>query len=277
MIPYSDPIETGTDHLRAGIKGEVGVVVLHRPHRRNALSDEMLHALARVVERFEADPGVAVVLITGAGGAFCAGGDVKEFAARGGEGGGSTVVDPERVRQQRLLQRATTGRLYRMPKPTLAVVPGAVAGAGLGLALACDLRIGSLDTVISTAFGGVGLSGDYGTAWLLTRLVGPSRARRLMFLGERFDAGAAHGIGLLDWLVPVDDLPAAALATAGSLARGPRMALGAMKHNLVDAAVIDLEQAMDLEVQRHLECGVSTDHQEGIAAFVEKRPPSFGG
>ncbi|WP_219414926.1 enoyl-CoA hydratase-related protein [Pseudonocardia nigra] len=269
-------IDTGTDDLLARVERGVGVVVLNRPERRNALSADMVAALAAVLADLEVADDVGSVLLTGAGGAFCAGGDVKGFAARGGEGGGTTVPQEERAQRQQRLQRATTGRLHAMGKPTVAALPGAAAGAGLGLALGCDLRIGCPATVIATAFGKVGLSGDYGTAWLLSRLVGPSRARRLMFLGERLDGQAAHELGLLDWMVDTDELDAFALSIAAGLAAGPRQALAGMKANLLDAQRYGLDDAMDREVPRHLECGVSEDHKEAVQAFVEKRPPVFG-
>ncbi|MHA6630868.1 enoyl-CoA hydratase-related protein [Pseudonocardia sichuanensis] len=269
-------IDTGTDDLLARVERGVGVVVLNRPERRNALSPDMLAALASVLADMEVADDVGAVLVTGAGAAFCAGGDVKAFAARGGEGGGTSAPREERARRQQAMQRATTGRLHTMAKPTVAALPGAAAGAGLGLALGCDLRIGCPDTVIATAFGKVGLSGDYGTTWLLSRLVGPSRARRLLFLGERLDAAAAHELGLLDWMVEADALAEFALSTAADMAAGPRQALAAMKANLLDAQRCDLDDAMDREVPRHLECGVSADHREAVQAFVEKRTPVFG-
>lgn len=269
-------IDTGTDDLLARVERGVGVVVLHRPERRNALSPDMVAALASVLGELEVADDVGAVLLTGAGAAFCAGGDVKAFADRGGEGGGTNVPPEQRARHQQELQRATTGRLHAMAKPTIAALPGAAAGAGLGLALGCDLRIGCPATVVATAFGKVGLSGDYGTAWLLSQLAGPSRARRLMFLGERLDAMAAQELGLLDWLADADKLAEVALSTAADLAAGPRQALTAMKANLLDAQWYGLDDAMDREVPRHLGCGLTEDHREAVQAFVEKRTPVFG-
>jgi 2-(1,2-epoxy-1,2-dihydrophenyl)acetyl-CoA isomerase len=265
-------VETGTQDLQASVERGVGVVVLNRPERRNALSPEMLTALAAVLADMEAADDVGCVLLTGAGAAFCAGGDVKAFAA----GDGTSVPPEERVRRQQSLQRATTGRLHAMRKPTLAALPGAAAGAGLGLALGCDLRVGSSATVMVTAFGNVGLSGDYGTAWLLSRLVGPSRARRLMFLGERLDAAAAQELALLDWVVDPGQLSDFAMSTAVALATGPRQAFEGMKANLRDAQRYDLDEAMDREVPRHLDCRLSEDHKEAVRAFTEKRTPVFG-
>jgi 2-(1,2-epoxy-1,2-dihydrophenyl)acetyl-CoA isomerase len=269
-------IDTGTGDLVARVERGVGVVVLNRPERRNALTPEMLQGLAAVLDELETADDVGAVLLTGAGQAFCAGGDVKAFAARGGEGGGTAVPREERVNRQRAVQRATTGRLHGFVKPTVAALPGAAAGAGLGLALACDLRVGCSRTVFATAFAKVGLSGDFGATWLLSQLVGPARARRLMFLGERVSSTDAEAWGLLDWVVPDDEVLPFALETAAGLAAGPREALRYVKANLLDAERLSLDEAMDREVPRHMACGVTEDHKEAVQAFVEKRAPVFG-
>ena len=256
-------IDTGTTDLLARVERGVGVLALNRPERRNAMTPAMLTALAGLLPALADAAEVRALLLTGAGAAFCAGGDVKAFAARGGEGGGTTVPHDERITRQQALQRATTGRLHAFPKPTVAALPGAAAGAGLGLALACDLRIGHEKTVFATAFGKVGLSGDYGATWLLSRIAGPARARRALFLGERIDAATAQRWGLLDWVVGEAELA------------GSPESLAAMKQNLLDADRYDLEAAMDREVPRHLACGLTANHKEAVRAFVEKRPPVF--
>jgi 2-(1,2-epoxy-1,2-dihydrophenyl)acetyl-CoA isomerase len=273
----ADALDTGTDDLLAGISDGVATIVLNRPDRRNALSAEMVSALARVLERLEGTDDVGALVITGSGPAFCAGGDVKGFSARGGEGGASTEVDGAGVAAQRDMQRATVGRLHTFAKPVIASLPGAAAGAGLGLALAADLRIGSERTVMLTAFAKVGLSGDYGTAWFLRHLVGPARAAELMFFGDRVDAGTCLRLGLLNWLVPEGELRSRTTELASRLAHGPRLALRNMKRNLLLAEQAGLDEAMDVEVALHKECGITDDHREAVAAFVEKREARFGG
>jgi 2-(1,2-epoxy-1,2-dihydrophenyl)acetyl-CoA isomerase len=268
-------IDTGTTDVLGEVRDGVGRIVLNRPERRNALTPDMLRGLAELLAGFESAADVGALLLTGAGQAFCAGGDVKAFAERGGEGGTASAPQPERVARQRESQAATVGRLYGMGKPVVAALPGAAAGAGLGLALAADLRIGCPATVMVTAFARVGLSGDYGTAWLLHRLVGPARAREMMFLSERTNADRCRELGLLNQIVPADELADAAQALAARLANGPRPALSLMKQNLVDAERDDLAASMDREIPRHMECGVSEDHREAVRAFVEKREPVF--
>jgi len=272
----ADLIDTGTADLLAGISDGVATIVLNRPDRRNALSPAMLGALARVVGDLEGSDAVGAVVITGSGPAFCAGGDVKGFSARGGEGSGSAQVDAAAVAEQVESQRATVGRLHEFPVPVIAALPGAAAGAGLGLALAADLRIGSERAVIASAFARVGLSGDYGATWLLHQLVGHARAAELMFLGDRVDAQTCLRLGLLNWVVPQDDLQPRTAELAARLAHGPRQALRAVKANLLLAGRASLDEAMTAEVPLHKACGITDDHREAVAAFMEKREPRFG-
>ena len=265
-------LDTGTEDLLAEVDDGVAVLTLNRPARRNALSPAMVEALARVLEQVETSDDVGAVVLTGAGGAFCAGGDVKAMA----EGAHGRSMEEIGTRQ-RANQRATSGRLHRMRIPTIAALPGAVAGAGLGLALACDLRYAADTTVLTTAFAKVGLSGDYGTAWFLTRLAGTSRARELLWFSERLTAQEAHALGLVNAVLPADEVHAHALEQARRLAHGPRVALRGMKENLDQAVLGDLEQCMDDEVTRHLQCALTADHAEAAQAFVDKRPPRFAG
>jgi 2-(1,2-epoxy-1,2-dihydrophenyl)acetyl-CoA isomerase len=269
-------IDTGTEDLLARVERGVGVITLNRPDRRNALSQPMLAALAEVLSGFETADDVRAVLLTGAGAAFCAGGDVKAFNERGGAAAGSDRTFEEKVAHQLATQRGTTGAIHEFAKPTVASLPGAAAGAGLGLALACDLRVGCAKTVFASAFGKVGLSGDYGSTWLLSQIAGPTRARRMLLLGERIDAATAQTWGLLDWVVEPDELETFALDLAAGIAAGPRQAFAAMKQNLLDAGRFGLDDAMAREVPRHLGCGLTEDHREAVRAFVERRTPTFG-
>ncbi len=186
-------LDTGTPDLLATVDDGVAVLTLHRPERRNALTVAMLDALGRLLPQLDADDDVGAVVLTGAGGAFCAGGDVKGFAERIAD-----QVPAGQERRQRESQKATSGRLWHMTTPTVAALPGPAAGAGLSLALACDLRYAASTAVLTTAFARVGLSGDYGSAWFLVRLVGPARAKELLYLSERLSAGEAAGMGLVN-------------------------------------------------------------------------------
>lgn len=272
-------IETGTNDLLASIDGGVATLVMNRPERRNALSGAMLNAMAEALAACESDPNVAVVVLTGAGGAFCAGGDVKGMAE--GSGGGSTEragadID-SRIHAQRLSQRNTAGRLYRMPKPTIASLPGAAAGAGLSLALACDLRIAAENAVMTTAFARVGFSGDYGGTFFLTQLVGAAKARELYYLSDRVDAKEAMRLGLVNWVAPAERLAEETAKLAQRLARGPRVAYRYMKENFNRAINGAWDDCLDLEATHHVHSGQTEDHREAARAFVEKREPVFRG
>jgi len=264
-----------TDHVLVDVTDGVGTVTLNRPERRNALSEEMITGLSAALKQFERSREVGAIVITGSGGAFCSGGDVKSFDEQGGEGGGAGVVDPVLVDRQRHEQRETVGRLYRSRKPVVAALPGAAAGAGLGLALAADLRIGTPRTVVATAFGGVGLAGDFGVAWLLHELVGPAKAREMLFLMTRVRGEECLAAGLLNRLVPEDELESATRELATQLAHGPAHALEGMKANLLRAPVEDLEASMDAEVPLHKGTGTTADHLAAVKAFMAKETPTF--
>ena len=266
--------DTGTSDVLADLADGVATITLNRPERRNALSSDLIEALATLLADFESDDGIGAVVITGAGGAFCAGGDVKGFDERA-KAGVVRRLDPARIEKQVDNQRATVGKLFTYPKPVIASLPGPAAGAGLGLALSADVRIGSTRTLMLTAFKDVGFSGDYGTAWLLNRLLGPSKARELMFFNEKLHAENCLTLGLLNWLVPDDQLELKTQELAIKLAAGPRHALSSMKRNLVIADRSTLDESMLEEVPLHQECGLTAEHQEAVAAFVEKRAPRF--
>jgi 2-(1,2-epoxy-1,2-dihydrophenyl)acetyl-CoA isomerase len=271
----SRTIDTGTDHLRAEVADGVACLTMNRPERRNALSGEMLAALQAALAECETAPDVRCVVLTGAGGAFCAGGDVKGFAE--GSAISSERTYDEQLHQQRLDQRATSGRLYQMPKPTLAVLPGPAAGAGLSLALACDLRVAVEGTVLTTAFAKVGFSGDYGGSWFLTRLVGAGKAKELYYLSERLDVEEAARMGVVNRVLPKDGFEDGWRALAAQLAAGPTIAYRYMNDNINRAVNGELVECMDQEATFHILCGRTEDHREASKAFVEKRPPVFHG
>ncbi|MFZ5670392.1 MAG: enoyl-CoA hydratase [Pseudomonadota bacterium] len=267
-------VDTGTTDLIASLDEGVLTLTLNRPEARNAMSGEMNEGLARMLAWAELEPSVKCVVLTGAGNGFCAGGDVKGMAGAGGE---RPPID-HAIHRQRVNQRATSGRLFAMPKPTIAALPGAAAGAGFALALACDLRIMASTAFLTTAFARVGFSGDYGGTYFLTNLVGSAKARELYYLSDRVGAEEALRLGLANWVVPPEELAAWSREIALRLANGPTVAYRYMKENLNRAASGgDLEDCLDLEVTHHVHCAATTDHQEAVKAFVEKREPTFVG
>ena len=267
-------IDTGTNELLCVVREGVALITLNRPEARNALSDKLTPALRTQIRKRGEDPDVGAILITGAGTAFCSGGDVKGMAGRGPRG---QMSFEERLADLRWRQAHLTGALVAVRKPTIAALPGAAAGAGLALALACDIRIAARSAFISTGYARIGLSGDYGIAWLMTRTVGPARARELMFTGERVDAERCERIGLFNRVVDDAKLQGEAFALAKSLAEGPRLALASMKDNLDDALHIDYATALHREAERLVRASRTADHKEAVQAFVEKRKPVFKG
>lgn len=269
-------LETGTDDLVAEINDGIAVITMNRPDRRNALSAAMLAALGTVLARLETDDAVGCVVLTGAGGAFCAGGDVKDMSARPAGSGDGRALDAV-IHRQRLNQRATSGRLWAMPKPTIAAIGGPAAGAGLSLALACDLRYAVEGAVLTTAFARVALAGDYGGTWFLTRLVGSSKARQLYYFSERLSAEQAERLGIVSAVFPPADFEHEVMARARQLADGPAIAYRYMKENLNRAATGELGDCMDLEATHHVATTLTEDHREAARAFAGKREPRFHG
>ncbi|MGD8859544.1 MAG: enoyl-CoA hydratase-related protein [Myxococcales bacterium] len=272
-------METGTDHLlaeAAGDGGRVAVLTLNRPERRNALSQEMLEALARVLDACERDPAIRCIVLTGVGAAFCAGGDVKDMDAEG-QGESARPAFDARLAGQRRSQRETVARIYRMPKPVIAALPGAAAGAGMGLCMACDLRLAADTAIMTTAFARVGFSGDYGLPWLLAQQVGRTLALELFYFSEKLSAERCEALGLVNRVVPASELHEKTMELANRLAAGPAVALGYIKENVNAAFSTPLEEYMDAEVMRHLTTARTDDHREAARAFVEKREPRFEG
>lgn len=269
-------LDTGTTDLLASLDAGVLTLTLNRPEARNAMSGAMTGALAEQLAWAELEPSVKCVVLTGAGQGFCAGGDVKGMASRGDGAAGDNTIDAA-IHRQRINQRATAGQLFKMPKPTLAALPGAAAGAGLSLALACDLRIMARTAVMTTAFARVGFSGDYGGTYFLTQLVGSAKARELYYLSERVNAEEALRLGLANWVAEPDELEAKTREIATRLASGPTVAYRYMKENLNRAMAGDVDDCLDLEATHHVHCGQTADHKEAAKAFVEKREPVFSG
>jgi 2-(1,2-epoxy-1,2-dihydrophenyl)acetyl-CoA isomerase len=275
-------IDTGSSDLLAHVESRVATLTMNRPARRNALSNEMLQGLAKTLGEVELAPDVGCVVLTGAEGAFCAGGDVKgmsEAHARSdGDAGERRATLDEAIHQQRLSQRETAGRLWKMPKPTIAMIPGAAAGAGLSLALACDFRVASEKAIFTTAFAKVGFAGDYGGTFFMTHLIGAAKTRELYFLSDRLDAAAAERLGLVNQVVPAAELEKTTFELAARLAHGPAVAYRYMKENINRAATGgDVDECLDLEATHHVHSGSTRDHRNAVRAFIEKRTPEFEG
>jgi 2-(1,2-epoxy-1,2-dihydrophenyl)acetyl-CoA isomerase len=247
----------------------VATITLNRPQARNALDFVMRRELAAALDEIDSDEQARVVILTGAGGHFCAGGDVKSMR----EKRHSAAEGRARVE---LLNR-TVLRLVEFPKPTIAMVDGYAVGAGSNLALCCDLIVASDRAKFGELFWKIGLVPDGGGTWLLSRVVGMARAKELIFTAEIIDATEAARIGLVNRVVPATELVATTRALAQKIAAGPPAVLTMAKHMVNRAATSDLASALDLEAYSQGIAISSEDHQEGLAAFFDKRPPKFSG
>jgi 2-(1,2-epoxy-1,2-dihydrophenyl)acetyl-CoA isomerase len=261
-----------TDVLLRSLEDGVLTLTMNRPERLNAMNGELLEALHEAATEAAANDEVGVVVLTGAGRAFCAGGDVKSMAD------GAFRTDTFDTRVRGLRRRMEAARLlHDLPKPTIAALRGAVAGAGLSLALACDLRVGSETIKLTTAFAKVGLSGDFGGTYFLTQLLGTAKARELYLTSPVLGADEAYRLGLLTRVVADADLEAETRKLALTMGRGPRITLSYIKQNMNLAEHASLTDVMDAEALRHTRCAETEDHREAAAAFVEKRQPVFKG
>jgi 2-(1,2-epoxy-1,2-dihydrophenyl)acetyl-CoA isomerase len=258
-------------HLIEAIADGVATLTLNRPDRLNALSTPMIEGLLEALPRLAEDTAVGAVVLTGAGRGFCAGGDVKSMAEDSAQRALVEAVAHLRGRME------VSRLLHEIPKPTIAMVNGPAAGAGLSLALACDLRIAAQSARLVTAFANVGFSGDFGGSYFLSKLVGTGRARELYYTADPLNAADALLLGIVNRVVPDVDLVATTLLLAHKLARGPRIALALMKQNFNAAENCTLAQLLDLEAQHQIETGRTQDHKEAARAFVEKRTPIFVG
>ena len=273
----AETVNTGTEDLLGELDSGVLTLTMNRPEARNAMSGEMTAAMSEQLASAELNPEVRCIVLTGAGKGFCAGGDVKGMAASGDGTVGDNTIDGA-IHRQRVNQRATAGKLYSMPKPTIAALPGAAAGAGLSLALACDMRVMASNAIMTTAFARVGFSGDYGGTFFMSQLIGTAKARQLYFMSERVSAQEALSLGLTNWVCESDELATKTQEIAAQLAVGPAVAYRYMKENFARAMSSgDVDDCLDLEATHHVHCGQTQDHKNATKAFVEKREPTFIG
>ncbi len=253
----------GYETLIVDQTGAIATITLNRPEARNALDFAMSRELLTALDEIEASPTARVVILTGAGGHFCAGGDVKTMRTRHTAAEGRGRVE--------LLNRAVL-RLANFPLPTIAMVDGYAVGAGSNLALCCDLIVASDRAKFGELFCKIGLAVDGGGTWFLPRLVGLARAKELVFTGDIFDAAEASRIGLVNRVVHAADLAATTRELAEKIAAGPPLALRLDKQALNRAASTDLAGALEIEAFSQALAVASDDHQEGVAAFFDTGP-----
>jgi 2-(1,2-epoxy-1,2-dihydrophenyl)acetyl-CoA isomerase len=252
-------------------EGPIVTLTLNRPERLNALDSELPTALKDALTRVSKDTSVNVVILTGAGRAFCAGGDLMAIA-KGRARQDITELEPILRSGMEVILK-----LRSMPQPAIAAVNGPAAGAGMNLALACDLRVATEEAVFGQNFAKVGLFPDYGGTHLLPRLVGPAKAAELFYTGDMIDAQTALHLGIVNHVFPADRFQAGLESLAAKIATGPQLAIRAVKKTIFGREQKALAEALEREVEHELKCFHSQDCQEGINAFLEKRPPIFRG
>ncbi len=262
---------SATDMVLQRLDAGLLTITMNRPERRNALNPDMVSGLVEAARRAAEDRDVRAVLLKGAGGTFCVGGDVKAMA----EGRAPLPFEAKLANLRRGMEVSRI--LHQMPKPVVAQLDGAAAGAGLSIALSSDLRIASESCKITTAFAKVGFSGDYGGTYFLTKLLGSAKARELYLLSPVLSASEALALGMVTKVVPDADIDAVARDLAQSLAQGPSVALGYIKRNINNAEELSLEACFDGEAIHHTRAGETADHKEAAKAFVEKRKAAFLG
>jgi enoyl-CoA hydratase/carnithine racemase len=249
----------------------VTTITLNRPDKLNSFSETMREDLLAALHGAQADGSCRVVILTGAGRAFCAGGDVEAMIAM------------QRDRRSEAFRKvldagaAVVMQITSMPKPVLASINGVAAGAGCNLALACDYRIASDTSKLGETFVRIGLHPDWGGTWLLPRIIGRSRAAELLMTGRLVDAAEALALGMVDRVVSAADLTRATTEIARAIAAGPPLAIAGIKRALLGSEGNDLSAQLEVEAGNQLRAFLSADSAEGMAAFLEKRPPRFRG
>jgi 2-(1,2-epoxy-1,2-dihydrophenyl)acetyl-CoA isomerase len=256
--------------LLESIEDGVATLTLNRPEALNALSMDIRYGLLEALDRLGQDENVGCIVLTGAGRGFCAGGDVKSMAERSASGFERRAAGIQFSGKVPLLMRQT-------PKVIIGMINGVAVGAGMSMAMACDLRVAARSARFGTGFLKIGLSGDWGGTWTLTQLVGASKARELYYLGDMVSAEEALSIGLVNRVADDAELREATMAIARRIADGPRVAMGYAKRNLHAAETESFATVIEMEAFNQARCSQTEDHREAVEAFKEKRKPTIKG
>ena len=263
------------DLILTEVSDRVGILTLNQPQKLNAINPEMEFKAIETLQKWSVDPDIGAIVVTGAGRAFCVGGDISKMDQEDSEllTGDTLEQHVDGLRREQEL----SWLLYNIPKVTIAAVNGHAVGAGLAICLACDLRIASDKAKFGAAYAKVALGGDFGISWLLTQYVGAPKAKEMLFLCDIIGADEAHRIGLINRVAPHDDFYAHVREIASQIAHGAQTSYRYMKANINLSATADFCTVLDREAETHLRCGMTEDFKEGVQAFMEKRQPKFTG
>ena len=269
-------LNTGTDKLLGRVHGPVAVLSFNRPESRNALSDEIYDGFNTALPQVAQRDDIRVLMVTGEGGAFCSGGDVKGFkASHAGEG--ESMTPEESLDRLRRNQMWISGAFRKLPKPVVAAIPGPAAGAGFSIALAAEFRVATESAIFVSAFSTIGASGDFGSSWFLPRLIGEAKAKEFMFLSPRVSASEALGLGLINRMFADAEFDDAAMAFCDELAARSPIAMRMQKENIQRSFDADVATALDAEAAAMVRAMSTADHREAVAAFFDKRTPNYIG
>jgi 2-(1,2-epoxy-1,2-dihydrophenyl)acetyl-CoA isomerase len=266
-----------SEQLLVEVRDGVLYLTMNRPGKLNALTAEMTGAMIEALAGAAHDPAVGCVVLTGAGRGFCSGGDIGAMRARNSPAPGKDPPTVEQAVAALRCREEVSVLLHEIPKVTIAAVNGPAAGAGMSLALACDIRLAAESARFLTAFGRIGFSGDFGGTYSLSQVVGSAKARELYFLGDTLEAGEALRVGLVSRVYPQASFRDEVHALASRVANGPKVAYIYMKANLNAAQSQDLRALCDREAFGQVMTGRSEDHREAVVAFLEKRESRFKG
>ena len=258
-------------------KENIAFITLNRPERLNAVTPQMRLELISAFDDVDTDEEVRVMVLTGAGRGFCAGADVGEMVGGDEADSGATIRETEVYQSLSGRDARLIKRLYDLQKPTIAMVNGAAVGAGFAIALACDLRVGSEKARFMNAFIRIGLSAGWGSPWLYLKVMGLSKALEYLLTGDFLEAQEAERLGVLNRLVSADDLESETMSLARKIANGPPIAIRLIKSQVREGIGLDFNSALRLSVADEAISIGSEDHEEGVTAFREKRPPVFRG
>ncbi len=273
-----DYLETGTKQLLAQIEDNILTLTLNRPKTKNALSESLTPYLRKILKLVKKDKSIRILIITGYGDAFCSGGDIKSMSKKSIINNKTKITSTKnKVKELQKKQLELTGVLYSLNIPTIAILKGVAAGAGLSLALACDIRIATTNSFIISGYSKIGLSGDYGITWLLSKITSPSIAKEIMFTNKRINAKEAKSLGIFNQVYSKNLLTKKSKELCSQIVSGAPNSVCLIKKNINNSFALTFKEALKNEAINIIKSASTDDHKEAVNAFIEKRKAVFKG